>query len=55
MEQREDLSQGPSCTLFRDVIKDGLSQCSSAAKGNRNTNFSTTVTRVSESFFASFP
>lgn len=55
MEQREDLSQGLSCTLLREVIKDGLSQCSAAAKGNRNTNFSITAIRVSESLFASFP
>ena len=40
MGQGEDLSQGPSCTLFREVIKDRLSQCSAAAKGNGNTNFS---------------
>lgn len=55
MEQREDLSQDPSSTLLREVIKDGPSQCSAAAKGNRNTNFSITATRVSESFFVSFP
>lgn len=54
MEQREGLSQGLSCTLFREVIKDGRSQCSAAAKRNRNTNFSITAARVSESFFASF-
>lgn len=51
MGQGEDLSHGPSCSLFREVTKDRLSRCSTAAKGNGNTDFSTASTRASESFF----
>lgn len=49
--QGEDLSHGPSCSLFREVTKDRLSRCSTAAKGNGNTDFATALTRASESLF----
>lgn len=50
MGQGEDLSHSLSCTLFREVIKDHLSQSSAAAERSGNADSSTSSTRVSGSF-----